>query len=103
MDESSAKLSTAGSSTQEGKLGDPCALRLVVKNATTLVEDRALVQATENQMQGIIRQLQLLDGRLDMAAQGDAEAAQSVPALLQQAIDANVQLEASVTACLGLT
>lgn len=48
-------LTTAFSANQEYKLGDPCKLRLVVKNATTLTKDENLVADTEAKMQQIIR------------------------------------------------
>ena len=49
------ELTTATSTQQEYKLGDPCKLRLVVKNATTLTKDQELVASTEAKMQQIIR------------------------------------------------
>lgn len=40
---------------QEYKLGDPCKLRLVVKNATTLTKDAALVTEAETLVSKIVR------------------------------------------------
>ena len=49
------------------------------------------------------RQFQLIDDRLDLAQEGDGDAAASVPALLHEALDANARLEAAVRQCLGLS
>lgn len=48
-------LTTASSNQQEYKLGDPCKLRLVVKNATTLTKDASVVEEARLQMNQIIR------------------------------------------------
>ena len=49
------EITTAATEDQEYKLGDPCKLRLVVKNATTLTKDAALVAAAESEVKGIVR------------------------------------------------
>lgn len=95
-------LTTAASSEQEYKFGDPCKLRLVVKNATTLTRDKTLVAETEAKMHLIIRQLQLLDDRLDRATQGEAEAGKDVPELLKEAVSTNIEFEDDIKRCLGL-
>lgn len=85
------------------RLGDPCKYRLVLKNATAVTVDRELVATAQAQMQGILRQLQRIDDKLDMASSGgDAAAASEVPQLLQEAIASNERFEKSITACLGL-
>jgi len=84
------------------RLGDPCSFRLVVKNATTLTNDAGLVAETYEEMESILRQLQLLDDKLDMAIEGDEGAAAAVPELLRQAVAANVAFERSISTCLGL-
>ena len=96
-------LTTASSSEQEYKFGDPCKLRLVVKNATTLTRDKNLVADTEAKMQLIIRQLQLLDDLLDRATQGDADVGEEkIAGLLKEAVSTNVEFEDDIKRCLGL-
>jgi len=96
-------LTTAASSQQEYKLGDPCKLRLIMKNATTLTKNESLVAETEAKMQLFIRQLQLLDDRLDRATQGDIEAgSESIRGLLKEAMTTSMEFEDSIKRCLGL-
>ncbi len=96
-------LTTAPSSEQEYKFGDTCKYRLIVKNATTLTKDKDLVAETEAKMQLFIRQLQLLDDRLDRATQGDADAGgKSISELLDEALNTNIEFEETIKKCLGL-
>lgn len=96
-------LTTAASIGQEYKFGDPCKLRLIVKNATTLTKNEKLVAETEAKMQLFIRQLQLLDDRLDRATQGDVEAGgKSISELLKEAMNTSIEFEDSIKRCLGL-
>jgi hypothetical protein len=96
-------LTTAASSEQEYKFGDPCKLRLIMKNATTLTKDEKLVAATEAKMHLFIRQLQLLDDRLDRATQGDVEVGgKSIPELLKEAMSTSIEFEDAIKRCLGL-
>jgi hypothetical protein len=94
-------LTTAPSSEQEYKFGDPCKLRLIVKNATTLTKDKKLVAETEAKMQSFINELQLLDDKLDRATQGDVEAG-VLEKLLKEAINTNREFEEAIKRCLGL-
>lgn len=48
------------------------------------------------------RQFQLADDMIDLAKQGDAEAAKAVEPLLRDVLQQNIKLEATVKQCLGL-
>ncbi len=98
-------LTTASSTAAEYKFGDPCKLRLITKNATALTKDKKLVAETEAKMVAFIRQLQLLEDRLDRATQGDnAETAggKGIPELLQEAVNLSVEFEETVKDALGI-
>lgn len=95
-------LSTASSAEQEYKLGDPCKLRLVVKNATTLTRDPELIAGVKYQLQTVIRQFNLLDDMLERAQQGDGKAVEGVSQLLDDALDLNTKFEDGIKKCLGL-
>jgi len=95
-------LSTASSAEQEYKLGDPCKLRLVVKNATTLTRDPELIAGVKYQLQTVIRQFNLLDDMLERAQQGDGKAVEGVSQLLDDALALNTKFEESIKRCLGL-
>lgn len=95
-------LSTASSAEQEYKLGDPCKLRLVVKNATTLTRNPELVADVKYQLQTVIRQFNLLDDMLERAQQGDAKAIEGVSVLLDDALTLNTKFEEGIKRCLGL-
>jgi len=95
------EITTASSEGQEYKLGDPCKLRLVVKNATILTRDAALVSGARQQVTEIIHGLQLADDILDRAQEGDEDAAKVAPSLIRDALKANSKLEETVKRCLG--
>lgn len=98
------ELTTAGSSSKEYKMGDPCKLRLVVKNATTLTRDAALVADADAQMQAILRQLSLLENRLDSLAGGDGDSGGggAAKSLLGEALASNAEFQGTIKRCLGL-
>ena len=104
-------MTTASSSSQEYKLGDPCVYRLVYKNATTLTRDSTLVAVTQSNMHRIINQLSLLDEVLSQSIDGGGggggegvgvQDGGRVEGLLQEALLTNTEFEQNVKRCLGL-
>jgi hypothetical protein len=97
--EGKSSLSTAvsfGNSALEYRLGDPCVLRLVLKNASRLSGDETVKMEAHERMQHLLRTLQLAEDMMDLASEGDAEAATRAVPVLTEALVAHETFERAI-------